>query len=242
MVFHKILGSYNYSPGNYVADAISIVTCTTDSAQYSIYAAKKKLPQCHDDFNSYVHIEYGYIPILMNDSINEYNLIDLKEGGCSSSNGTIISAVSPVQNFQLCRGPLFTLQYPNNYGLVIRINIFGTTQSNPISIQKIKRSSSCSNKITVYQYVEYQCIPTNTELISPNVSCSIDGSKILVQIDHRGRLPTYKYRSFTIMNCIYRLISSENSIMNFCALDISLNDYPTDCRSNKITFIQDGIS
>ncbi|CAF3375100.1 unnamed protein product, partial [Rotaria sp. Silwood2] len=66
----------------------------------------------------------------------------------------------------------------------------------------------CSNKIGVYQYVEYQCIPTNTELVSPNVSCPLDCLKIPIQINDRGRFQTYNYPNRSKMNCSYGITTN----------------------------------
>jgi hypothetical protein len=99
---------------------------------------------------------------------------------------------------------------------------------------------SCNNKVTAYQYVEYQCIPTNTELVSSNISCPIDGAKSVIQIDRNGLFQSYNYPILQKMNSTYRLKTNPGYIMHFYALDISLNDYSLDCRLNKITLIEDG--
>ncbi|CAF4600407.1 unnamed protein product, partial [Rotaria sp. Silwood1] len=179
----------------------------------------------------------------------------------------LLGIASPVRSFQICRGQSFNIQCPTNYGVVITTNIFGVTPSGQCEQHDAlkhcfdttaptftcRRSctffypgnqvvSSCGGRTAVYQYVEYQCIPTNTELVSPNTSCPSDGSKIPVSINRRGRFQTYGYPSFTRMNCNYRIKTNVGYIMNFYALDISLNDFSTECKSNKITFIEDGES
>jgi hypothetical protein len=94
---------------------------------------------------------------------------------------------------------------------------------------------SCNNKIADYQYIEYQCIPTNTELIS-NSSCPTDGSVIPVHIDQRGRFQSYGYPNLQTMNCTYRLTTKPGYIMRFYSLDISLNSLLPTCGTNKLTF------
>ncbi|CAF0929763.1 unnamed protein product [Rotaria sordida] len=402
----QVSGSCSYTPGDCIADAMSIVTCTTDTVQCAMYATKRKLPQCNDQFSSYVHIEYDCVPISMDDSTKEYNvcqngteitsdygiirspgyptqfqtttaecfraihipsdktirlwLTDLSIGStlancakdhvyvvdsvqtyqhcgrlryaypylcsstiiiqyyvtsqlsiyrgmrmyfeivdrpandnCPNPNGTvtpipsttptittidssqttptppyvIFGIASPVRSFQLCRGQSLNIECPNNYGIVITTNIFGVTQSDQCEphdavkhcvvatapTYSCRRTCmyfypgnqavpSCGNKTAAYQFVEYQCIPTNTEIVSPNTPCPLDGSKIPVQINRRGRFQTYNYPVFSRMNCTYRIKTNIGYIMNFYALDISLNDFSTECKSNKVTLIEDGES
>ncbi|CAF2721674.1 unnamed protein product [Rotaria sp. Silwood2] len=179
----------------------------------------------------------------------------------------LLGIASPVQSFQLCRGESFMIACPKNYGVVIATNIFGVTQSNQCEQHDAVKHcfittpetfscrqscmyfypgnqliSTCGNKVAAYQYVGYQCIPTNTELVSPNIACPSDGSKIPIQINRRGRFQTYGYPNFKKMDCKYRIQTNENYIMNFYALDISLNDFSTECQANKITFVEDGES
>ncbi len=66
--------SCSYSPGDCVADAMNIAICTTDSVQCLVYATRKKLPQCNDQFGSYVRVEFDCVPISMNDSSKEYSV------------------------------------------------------------------------------------------------------------------------------------------------------------------------
>ncbi|CAF1053199.1 unnamed protein product [Rotaria sp. Silwood1] len=402
----QIADSCSYTTGDCIADAMSIVTCTVDTLQCNMYAARKKLPQCNDQYSSYIHVEYECVPISMDDSTKEYNvcqnsteitsdhgiirspgyptqfqtttsecfrairvpndkiirlwLTELYIGStlgtcakdhvyvvdsvqtyrhcarvryaypylCSSTiiiqyyvttqlsiyhgmrmyfeivdrpsndncpniDGTVtpvlstpptvttinpsqttavpayvlLGIASPVRSFQICRGQSFNIVCPDNYGVIITTNIFGVTQSDQCEQHDASKHcvittaptfacrrsctffypgnqvvSSCGGRTAVYQYIEYQCIPTNTELVSPNTSCPSDGSKIPVLINRRGRFQTYGYPSFTKMNCTYRMKTNVGYIMNFYALDISLNDFSTECKSNKITFLEDGES
>jgi hypothetical protein len=96
---------------------------------------------------------------------------------------------------------------------------------------------SCGGQIADYQYIEYQCIPTNTELIS-NTSCPTDGSKTSIQIAQRGRFQSYNYPNLQNMNCIYHLITNPGYVMHFYSLDISMNSFLSDCQGNKLTFIE----
>ena len=70
----QIPGQCSYQIGDCIADAMNIVLCQTDSVQCSVYPVRKKLPQCNDQYSSYVHIEYDCVPISMNDSSKDYNV------------------------------------------------------------------------------------------------------------------------------------------------------------------------
>jgi hypothetical protein len=95
----QISGSCTYSPGDCIADAMSIVTCTTDSIQCTVYGTKRKLPQCNDEFGSYVRIEYDCVPISMDDSTKEYNVCQ-NGTEITSDHGILKSPGYPTQ-FQL---------------------------------------------------------------------------------------------------------------------------------------------
>ncbi|CAF4034192.1 unnamed protein product, partial [Rotaria magnacalcarata] len=402
----QIAGSCAYTPGDCVADAMNAITCTTDAVSCVVFATRKKLPQCSDKFNDYLHVEFDCVPLSMDDPAKEYNvcqngtditsdygiikspgyptqfqtttaecfrsiqvpsnktirlwLTDLYIGStlgncvndhvyvvdsiqtyrhcsrvrysypylcsstiiiqyfvksqfsiyrgmrmyydiidrpandnCPNSNGTIttvrptpdttttinqitttvtptyvlLGIASPTLSFQLCKGQSSTIQCPVNYGVVTTTNIFGVTQSGLCEDHDaakhcvvttaptfVCRQSctyfypgnriipSCGNKIATYQYVDYQCIPTKTELISPNTSCPLDGSKVPIQINRRGRFQSLNYPNLKRMNCTYRLKTDQGNIMNIYGLDVSLNGFINDCKQNKITFIEDGES
>ncbi|CAF4125312.1 unnamed protein product, partial [Adineta steineri] len=397
----KVDGSCIYTPGDCLADAMSIVSCISDSVTCSIYATKKKLPECNNQYGSYIHIEYDCVPISINDSAKEYNVCQqnstditndhgiLKSPGypsqfqlttfecfraihvpdnkivrlwltdlyvssagsncpndhvyvvdnvqtlrhcgtkryaypylCSSTiliqyktttqssfyrgmrmyfeivdrspndncpNGSVTPApvtttiptdvttavpvyvvlgiASPLRSFQICKGESHTLQCPANYVVAVRTNIYGVTPTDQCEDHDANKHCvivtdptfyclqsctymytgnrvipSCSNKIAAYRYVEYQCVPLNTELVSPNTTCPADGSKVPIQIDSRGRFQSYRYDSPILrkMNCTYRLKTKPGNIMHIYALGISLTDYSSDCTKNKISFIEDG--
>ena len=101
-------------------------------------------------------------------------------------------------------------------------------------------ATNCDNKVADYQYVEYQCIPINSPIISPNVACPTDGSKVPINIDRKGRFRSYNYPILQSMNCTYRLKAKPNEIINVYSLDISMNSYLPDCTSNKLVLIEDG--
>ncbi len=96
---------------------------------------------------------------------------------------------------------------------------------------------SCNNKTAAYQYIEYQCIPTNTNLIT-NTPCSSGGPVIPINIGQNGRFQSYNYPNLQITNCTYRLTASPGNIMHFYSLDISLNGFVSTCQSNKLTLIE----
>ncbi|UJR25447.1 hypothetical protein I4U23_006794 [Adineta vaga] len=400
----QISGSCSYSPGDCVADAMSIVICNTDSVQCNVYATKKKLPQCNDQYGSYVHIEFDCVPLSMDDPSKEYNVCQngtditsdsgiLKSPGypsqfqlttaecfraihvpsdkairlwlsdlyissagincpkdhiyvvdsiqtyrhcgvkryaypylcsstiiiqylaqtqasyyrglrmyfeivdrvsndiCPNPNGTvtpiastttistttdrdmtttvpiyvILGISSPVRSFQLCQGQSHTLQCPNNYVVTIRTNIYGVTQSGQCQDHDATKHCvvttdpplwcrqscsytytgnqvipSCNNNVATYQYVEYQCIPTKSVVVTPNIPCPADGSKIPIKIDRSGRFRNYNFPIFTKMNCTYRLSTKVGDIMHIYSLDINMNDFDSDCKANKISFVEDG--
>jgi hypothetical protein len=154
---------------------------------------------------------------------------------------------------------------PKDYGIAILTNIFGVTASNQCTIHDPyvdcvvttdptfycreectyfypgnRLLPTCQNQVATYQYVEYQCIPTKSDLISPNTSCPADGSKMLVNVNRKGRFQNFNYPTLRNANCTYRLKTTPGKILNIYALDVSLNGYSKECRSNKITFMEDG--
>ena len=103
-----------------------------------------------------------------------------------------------------------------------------------------RRIPSCENKIANYQYVEYQCIPTTTELVTNNTACPANGAKIPIQIDRSGRFRSNNYPKLQNSDCTYRLKTNPGYIMSVYSLDIGLNNYNSDCQANKMVFIEDG--
>ena len=102
-----------------------------------------------------------------------------------------------------------------------------------------QRLPSCENKTATYQYVEYQCIPIASPLVTNNTACPANGAKIPIQINRAGRFRSNKYPTLQKENCTYRLKTNPGNIMSIYSLDVSLNDYSPDCNSNKLTFAED---
>ncbi|CAF1605813.1 unnamed protein product, partial [Adineta ricciae] len=177
----------------------------------------------------------------------------------------ILGIASPVRSFQLCKGDSHKIECPTNYVVTVRANIFGVTSSDQCEAHDAARHcvvateptfwcyqsctytytgnrplSSCNNKPATYQYVEYQCIPRNAPVISTNTPCPTDGSKVPIKVDRRGRFQSYNYPTFLTMNCVYRFSTKPGDIMHFYSIDINLNDWSKDCKSNKISFVEDG--
>ena len=100
--------------------------------------------------------------------------------------------------------------------------------------------SNCEGKLADYQYVEYQCIPTNSPIISPNTPCPADGAKVTINIDRKGRFQSYNYPILQTMNCAYRLVAKPGEIINVYSLEVSMEDFATECTSNKLILIEDG--
>ncbi|CAF3943019.1 unnamed protein product [Rotaria sordida] len=93
----QIQGLCSYSPSDCIADSTSTVACNSDSIQCNLYVTKKKLPQCNDQFSSYVHIEYDCVPISMDDSTKEYNVCQQNSTEITSDQGIIRSPGYPTQ-------------------------------------------------------------------------------------------------------------------------------------------------
>ncbi|CAF0750564.1 unnamed protein product [Adineta steineri] len=171
----------------------------------------------------------------------------------------LLGIASPTRSFQLCAGESYTIQCPTNYVIAVITNIFGVTSSDECELHDASKHcvittspiflcgqtcfymypgnqliSSCNNTIAAYQYVEYQCIPIKTPLISPNTSCS----NINIHIDRNGQFQSYNYPKLTNMNCTYHLQTKPGYIMHIYALDISLNNYNPICQLNKMSLFE----
>ncbi|CAM4866317.1 unnamed protein product [Rotaria socialis] len=175
-----------------------------------------------------------------------------------------LGIASPTRSFQICTDESYTIECPNDYVVAIKTNIYGVTTSGQCEPHDAAKHCVvttdppflcrqrcvymytgneivplCNNTIASYHYVEYQCIPTKTSTVATNSPCPNDGSKTIIQINRNGRFQSYNYPNLIQMNCIYRLRTNPGYIMNIYALDISLNSYIPECKSNKITFIED---
>ena len=162
-------------------------------------------------------------------------------------------------------GDASTIHCPTGYTFAVRTNLYGVTASgqcelhNPaqhcletsVSIVVCGQScifvfrgdlpiASCNSRPATYQYVEYQCIPKEAALVSPNTTCAMNSSKTPVLIDKVGRFQSYGYPTLMKMNCTYRLIAKPNHIMHIYARRIVLHDYSVTCGTNKMTLLEDG--
>ncbi|CAF0779245.1 unnamed protein product [Didymodactylos carnosus] len=107
-------GSCAYSTGDCIADATSGVTCGTDTISCLVYASSKKLPQCDDKNNNYLHIEYQCVPIIMQDSTKVYGVCQNSDTDITSDHGIIISPGYPTQ-FQTTTNECFrSIHVPDN--------------------------------------------------------------------------------------------------------------------------------
>ncbi|CAF4788407.1 unnamed protein product [Rotaria sp. Silwood2] len=97
------------------------------------------------------------------------------DDNCPNLNGTVTSITKDI--FDVTQSNQCELHDANNHWIIETVPIFTCRQSYTYFYTGNQVVTSCSNKIGVYQYVEYQCIPTNTELVAPNVSCPLDCSK-----------------------------------------------------------------
>ncbi|CAF4927873.1 unnamed protein product, partial [Rotaria sp. Silwood1] len=102
-----------YTPEDCVADASTTITCATDHAKCSIVATKKKLPQCNDQYSSYLHIEYQCIPLSMDDPRKEYKICQ-NNRNVTSEQGIIYSSDYPAL-FPITAGECsLSIQVPDN--------------------------------------------------------------------------------------------------------------------------------
>jgi hypothetical protein len=163
-------------------------------------------------------------------------------------------------SIQYYLGESYNIECPNNYGVVIIRNLFGVTSSDQCEIYDATKHcvstavplffcpqgctymytgnriiSSCNNKNAVYQYVEYQCIPTQTSLFPSNTTCVNDGTTTTISVDRNGRFRSANYPNLVQMNCRHRLQTKTGYIMHIYALDISLNSLDPNCGLNKMT-------
>lgn len=158
-------------------------------------------------------------------------------------------------------GDSHIFQCPNDYVVTILKNIFGTTTTDQCdqydehnhcviaTSPSIACRQSCSyffsgqqfisscNKLAAYEYIEYQCIPTQTDIVS-NSSCPNDGSVVPIQINEKGRFRSQNYPQLHTGNCTYRITTKPGYVMRFYSLDISLNSFSTDCIGNQFTLIE----
>ena len=175
-----------------------------------------------------------------------------------------IGIASPIQTFQLCATQSHTILCPENYAATILTNVLGVSTTGLCGTHESKNCyvptvqppicdrtcsfhypgnqmlPSCESKIADYQYVQYQCIPTNTNLILKNASCSADGSKVEISFDRNGRFQSYEYPRLTQMNCTYRLKTKPGYIIHVYALDIYLDEDALNCKQNQMTLLEDG--
>ena len=86
----------SYTPGDCTADTMGTVICTTDSTTCSVFASKKRLPQCNDEMSSYIKIEYDCVPILLPDPARVYDVCD-NSSNISTDSGLIRSPGYPTQ-------------------------------------------------------------------------------------------------------------------------------------------------
>ena len=164
-----------------------------------------------------------------------------------------------------CLGQSFALSCPKDYGIVVTTSLLGVTQSDqcePHDVSKhcvvvteptyycrqtcsffhsgTQRVPTCSNRTATYQYVEYQCIPTKSDLLTNDTSCSTTGMKTPIKVNRRGRIRNSGFPTFQKANCTYRLKADPGYVMDIYSIDISLNNYGSDCKGNKLSFIEDG--
>ena len=148
----QIAGSCTYTPGDCIADAMSIVTCLTDNVQCNMYAVKKNLPQCNDRSNNYVHIEYDCVPISMDDSTQEYNVCQ-NNTEITSDRGIIKSPGYPTQ-FQTTPSECFRyIHVANNKAIRLwlsdlYIGVSGTNCANDhvFVVDSIQTHKHCGSK------------------------------------------------------------------------------------------------
>ncbi|CAM4808469.1 unnamed protein product [Rotaria magnacalcarata] len=266
----KICDSRTYSSDDCIANAMSIVICTTDSAQCEIFSRK----------NDYQNVTINTMMMfILNTIVFQYQRrMEKKESpGYPRQFQIIATIVECFRSINVPSNKAVRLWLTDRYigstpedctqdhvyvvdngtitSLPSEINI---RQSQATTVpdyathgiassirifqlcQGNQLNAPCGNEIATFQYIEYQCTPTKGEIVSPNTSCPLDGPKVPTEINRRGRFQSYNYPTLKKVNCTYRLKTHADSIMNIYSLDISLNDYLPICRVNKIRFIEDG--
>ncbi|CAF2855419.1 unnamed protein product [Rotaria sp. Silwood2] len=256
----QILGSCSYTSSDFIVEGINIITCLNDSNQCSIYVTKTEIISIYaypylcssaitvrylvtSNFSIYrgmrMYFEIVHRPI--NDYCPKITItpvsstivvLTLIEPTLSINTPiyVILGIASLTRSFQICTDESYIIECSNDYVIAITTNIYGVTSSDQCERHNaIKHCVITTNPL-------FLCHQTCLHINSP---CRNDGSKTTIHIDCTGRFQSYNYPTLTPMNCTYRLKTKLGYIMHLYALDISLNHYVADGKSNKITFIED---
>ena len=121
----------SYKLGDCIADTISTVICTTDSTTCSVFASKKKLPQCNDEMSSYINIEYDCVPIRLQDPARVYEVCD-NTSNITTDSGIIRSPGHPTQYQQVTTECLRAIIVPKEKAIRLWLSdlYIGSTAAN----------------------------------------------------------------------------------------------------------------
>lgn len=167
-----------YKPGDCIADTMNTVTCLSDSTQCAVFGTKKKLPQCSDQTNSYISIEYDCVPIRVQDQARVYEVCG-NGADITTDSGIIRSPGYPTQ-FQTTTTECFrAISVPANKNIRLWLSdlYIGSTAANCARdhvyvVDSVQTFRFCGLKRFAYPYL-----------------CS---STILIQYLAQTNLPQYR--------------------------------------------------
>jgi hypothetical protein len=236
----KIPNQCSYTPGDCIADAMSTATCMLDSTQCNIYATRKKLPQCNDDFSSYMHIEYDCVPISMNDPSLEYNICQ-NSTPIVTNQGVIRSPGYPTQ-FQTTPGECVrVITAPNNktirlwltdlYIGSVPISATPCSKDYLIVVDSAEAIAQCGRKRFMYPYlcsstilIQYLTVTSNAiykgmrmyfEFIDRPANDGCSSSGITVTPFHETTSMSTVNPVITPLPPLYAVLGIASSIVNF---------------------------
>lgn len=148
-----------YTQGDCLADAMSIVLCTGDSSKCSFYGVRKKLPECKDQYSTYIRIEYECVPIELDNAANVYNVCQ-NDTDITSPNGIIRSPGYPSQ-FQTTKNECVrTITAPQDKtirlwlsDLYIGSTANTCTRDHVIVVDDVQTFRFCAQKRFAYPYL-----------------------------------------------------------------------------------------
>lgn len=124
-------GFCSYTIGDCVADAMNIMTCSTDLASCDVYLTRRKLSQCNDQYADYLRAEYDCVPISMTDSSKLYDICQ-SSTDITSDHGIIESPGYPTQ-FETTTAECFrAIHVPNDKAIRLWLTdlYIGSTSTN----------------------------------------------------------------------------------------------------------------
>ena len=156
----QIAGSCTYSTGDCIADAMNIITCTTDALQCAIYATRKQLPECNNQYSSYLRVEYECVPAFMDDPSKEYNVCQSSGTEITIDQGIIKSPGYPSQFQTTTAECIRAIHVPSNKTIRLWLTdlYIGSTSTNCANdhvfvVDSIQTHRHCGIKRYAYPYL-----------------------------------------------------------------------------------------